>query len=189
MNIRGKKVLLRAIEEDDLVLLHKWANEPYICSMIGGWHFPSSKVDQRKWFESLNVNSTNQRFAIEAEVEGLIGTANLVNLNWKDKNAHHGMLLGDKDIRGKGYAVDTIMTIMRYSFDELGLNRLDGSIIEYNKASYGVYLEKCGWKMEGTAREWYFRNNQFYDKHLVGVTKKDYQELIDTNNYWETNKK
>jgi RimJ/RimL family protein N-acetyltransferase len=184
MNIKGKKVVLRAIETEDIELLHRWANDPYIGQMVGGWHFPSSKLDQKKWIESLNLNSLNQRFAIETKDEGLIGTANLVNINWKDKNAHHGMLLGDKEIRGKGYAVDTIMTIMRYSFEELGLNRLDGSIIEYNKASYGVYINKCGWKEEGVARQWYYRNNRHWDKLLVGILKSDYMQLIQETNYW-----
>lgn len=185
MNIKGKKVLLRAIEMEDLTLLHKWANDPYINSMIGGWHFPTNMIDQKKWFESLNVNSPNQRFSIVTDEEGLIGTANLININWKDKNAHHGMLLGDKDLRGKGYAVDTIMAIMRYSFEELGLNRLDGSIIDYNEASKGVYINKCGWKKEGVAREWYFRNDKFWDKLLVGITKADYNEFMLNNKYWD----
>ena len=81
------------------------------------------------------------------------------------------MLLGDKDMRGKGYAVDTIMTIMKYAFEELGLNRLDGSIIEYNEPSYGVYVKM--W-LEGrrVQREWYFRNNKFWDKRLLELPEK-----------------
>lgn len=185
MNIKGKKVLLRAIEQTDLELLHIWANDCSISEMIGGWHFPTNLQDQQKWFNALSVGSLNQRFAIETEDLGLIGTANLVDINWKDKNAHHGMLLGDKEIRGKGYALDTIMAIMRYSFEELGLNRLDGSVIDYNKPSYGVYVNKCGWKEEGRQRNWYFRKNRFWDKIIVGITKEDYFELIRKNNYWD----
>lgn len=185
MNIRGKKVLLRAIELEDLEQLHKWANDPDINNMIGGWHFPTNMNDQRKWFDSLSINSVHQRFAIETVEEGLIGTANLVDINWKDKNAHHGMLIGDKDIRGKGYAIDTIMTIMKYAFTELGLNRLDGSIIEYNNPSYGVYVKKCGWIEEGIQRKWYYRGNQFWDKIIVGITKNDYEELLDRTDYWD----
>jgi RimJ/RimL family protein N-acetyltransferase len=185
MNIKGKRVILRAIEREDLPLLHKWANDPYIASMIGGWHFPTNMKDQERWYETLNLNSLNQRFAIDVPELGLIGTANLVDINWKDKNAHHGMVLGDKDIRGKGYALDTIMTIMKYSFEELGLYRLDGSIIEYNQASYGVYIKKCGWKEEGIKKGWYFRGNKHWDKIIVGVTVDDYVQLIQENNYWE----
>ena len=187
MNIKGKKVTLKAVEEVDLELLHKWANNPEICYMLGGWHFPTSLDDQRKWLASFNVSSLNQRFAIDTPDLGLIGTANLVDINWKDRNAFHGMLLGDKEMRGKGYGVDTIMAIMRYAFEELGLMRMDGSMIEYNKASLGVYIKKCGWKQEGIQRKWYFRKNKFWDKIVVGITRADYLELIERTNYWEEN--
>lgn len=185
MNIKGKKVTLRAIERDDLPLLQNWANDPETCLLIGSWHFPTNMNDQNKWFETLNVNSLNQRFAIDSSEHGLIGTANLININWKDRNAMHGMLLGNKDTKGKGYAMDAIMATMRYSFEEMGLNRLDGSIIEYNRASYELYVRKCGWKQEGTQRGWYFRKNRFWDKYLMGITKSDYEELVAQNKYWD----
>jgi RimJ/RimL family protein N-acetyltransferase len=184
MSIKGKIVTLRAIEREDLSVLHKWANDPEINAMIGGWHFPSSINDQQKWFETLNLNSLNQRYAIEVADAGLIGTANLVDINWKDKNAHHGIAIGDRDARGKGYAVDTIMAIMRFAFEELGLNRLDTTIIEYNASSIGVYTKKCGWAIEGTQKKWYFRKNQYWDRHIVGITGEQYFDLINKNNYW-----
>jgi RimJ/RimL family protein N-acetyltransferase len=185
MNIYGKKIVLRAIEESDLPLLHKWANDPDIWYQLGGWHFPSSMDVQKKWFQSLHVDNLNQRFAIESPDQGLIGTANLVEIDWKNNHAFHGMMLGDKDIRGKGYGIDTIMTVMRYAFEELHLQRLDGSMIEYNVVSLNIYLTKCGWKEEGRARQWYFRKNRYWDKVLVGVTRDDYYSLMEKNKYWE----
>jgi len=184
MNIKGKKVLLRAIEEADLPQLQKWANDPEIVQLLAAWHFPISEKDHQKWYGSLSATSLDQRFAIETPDLGMIGTANLVNINWKDRNAFHGMMLGDKDIRGKGYGTDTIMAIMRYAFEELGLQRLDGSMIDHNAASLAVYIKKCGWKEEGRQRNWYFRQNRFWDKIIVGVTIADYKELITKNNYW-----
>jgi len=185
MNIKGKKVLLRAIEQADQELLHRWANDPAIWPMLASWHFPTSMKDQQQWFESLSAGSLHQRFAIEAPDLGLIGTANLVDINWKDRNAFHGMLLGDVDIRGKGYGTDTIMAVMRYAFEELGLERLDGSMIEYNEASLAVYVKKCGWKIEGRQRNYYFRNNRYWDKIVVGVTRGDYAELVAEHHYWD----
>lgn len=184
MNIHGKKVVLKAIEEADLELLNKWANDPEIQSMLGGWHFPTSMQDQRKWFNGFSASSTHQRFAIHSEEHGLIGTANLVDIDWRNRNAFHGMMLGDKDIRGKGYGLDTVMATMRYAFGELGLERLDGSMIEYNAASLKLYLEKCGWKEEGRQRNWYFRANRFWDRVMVGVTRHDYLELVEGSGYW-----
>ncbi|MES2779626.1 MAG: GNAT family protein [Bacteroidota bacterium] len=177
MNLIGTNVVLRAIEKEDLPLLQQWANDPEIQHMLGGWHFPTNMNDQEKWFNSLSCNSLHQRFAIVTKDLGLIGTANIVDIDWKNKNAFHGMMLGDKAIRGKGYGVDTVMTVMKFAFEELGLNRLDGSMIEYNTASLKMYIEKCGWKEEGRQRNWYFRNNRTWDRIVVGVTKEDYMEL------------
>ena len=174
MNIVGDKVTLRAIERRDLEILHKWSNDPEITKMLGGWHFPSSMPDQEVWFERLSFSSLNQRFAIETQDLGIIGTANLVDITWKDRNAFHGMLLGDKDIRRKGYGTDTIKTITRYAFEELGLMRLDGNMVSYNEPSIRVYTEKCGWKVEGTKKQFWFRNNQWWDQVIVGITREDY---------------
>jgi RimJ/RimL family protein N-acetyltransferase len=185
MNVQGKKVTLRAIEASDLDLLHRWSNDPEIWYQLGGWHFPSSRDSLESWFHGLKSDQLNQRFAVEAPDLGLIGTTNLVEIDWKNNHAFHGMMLGDKDIRGKGYGIDTIMTTMRYAFEELHLERLDGSMIEYNQISLNIYLGKCAWKEEGRQRNWYFRKNRYWDKILVGVTRQDYAALVESTHYWQ----
>jgi RimJ/RimL family protein N-acetyltransferase len=185
MNIEGKKIILRAIEENDLPLLHKWANDPKTQDIIGNIHFPSSFEYQKKWFSGLQNDSLNQRFAIEAEDTGLIGISSIMNIDWKNNHAWHGIVLGDVDIRGKGYGIDTVMATMRYAFDELHLERLDGSIIEYNKTSFSFYCDKLGWKVEGTRRNYYYRKGRYWDQIVVGITRKDYEELLQKTNYWD----
>jgi RimJ/RimL family protein N-acetyltransferase len=186
MRISGKTVTLRAIEEDDLPALHRWGNDPELWSLLGGWHFPTSLAQTRQWFEGLARDGLNQRFAIDAPEAGLVGTANLVDIDWKNSHAFHGMMIGDPAMRGKGVGVDVIMAIMRYAFDELHLQRLDGSMVAYNDTSVGVYCGKCGWREEGRQRDWYYRGGRFWDRILVGVTREDYYALIDTNGYWRT---
>jgi RimJ/RimL family protein N-acetyltransferase len=131
MNIVGKKVFLRAIEEDDLSTLHKWANLQEICYMLGGWHLHGSMVSVKKWFDSLQDDPLNQRFAVEAPDSGLIGTANLINIDWKNRHATHGLMLGDQKNRGKGDSIDIMMAVMRYAFDRLQLERLKSSIFHF----------------------------------------------------------
>lgn len=185
MNINGKLITLRAIEASDLNTLHSWANKKEISEQIHGWHFPSNMNDQMKWFDQLSLQSNDRRFGIENEKKELIGTANLIHINWKDRNAEHGMLIGEEQNRGKGYAQDTIMTVMRYAFEELNLNRLETTIIEYNKPSLTVYKNKCGWKEEGRMRKWYFRKNQYWDRVMVAILKDEYEYMLSQKNYWD----
>lgn len=185
MNIIGKQVCLRAIEKKDLPLLQRWANDPEVQNMLGGWHFPTSEQDQERWFTSLSCTSKDQRFAIEVPDIGLIGTANLVSIDWKNRNAFHGIMLGDANMRGKGHGIDALMALMRYAFDELGLDRLDTDIIEFNAASLKLHVDKCGWIVEGRKPQWYFRQGKKWDKIILGITKERYREIISLNRYWE----
>lgn len=188
MNILGKKITLRAIEEDDLSPLHKWANDPTTQDIIGNIHFPSSLNYQKTWLEKLQTDSLNQRLAIETPDLGIIGISSIMNIDWRNRHAWHGIVLGDKDIRGKGYGVDTVMTTMRYAFDEMNLERLDGSIIEYNTISHSMYCNKLGWKEEGKKKNYYFRKGKYWDQIIVGITKEDYYILIEKNKYWDDEK-
>ena len=184
MNIEGKTIILRAIEEDDLEILHRWANDPKTQDMIGNLHFPSSMDFHKMWFQNLKSDQLNQRFAIEAPDVGIIGISSIIQIDWRNNHAWHGIMLGDANIRGKGYGIDSVMATMRYAFDELHLERLDGSIIEYNTISFFFY-SKLGWKEEGRRRNYYFRRGRYWDQIVVGITKQDYYELIKHNKYWE----
>jgi len=175
MNIQGSLVFLRALEETDLPKLHQWANDQDIQQMVGGWHFPTSTRDQQAWLLAQNCKSSDQRFAIVTRDNLLAGMANLVEIDWKNRNAFHGILL-DEEFRGKGIATDAIWAIMRYSFEELGLQRLSGSFIESNDKSIALYTQKCGWKEEGRQRNFYFRHGRFWDKIITGITLDDYLE-------------
>jgi RimJ/RimL family protein N-acetyltransferase len=174
--IRGKQIILRAIEHSDLPVLHTWSNDPEIQENLGSWHFPASLKDIERWAGAFRNDTTDQRFMIETNEHGPIGLANLVDINWKDRNAFHGMLLASR-WRGLGFGFDTVMTVMRYAFEELGLERLDTSIIEYNEASYQLYVGKCGWIEEGRKKSAYFRRGRYWSKLMVGITREDYLEL------------
>jgi RimJ/RimL family protein N-acetyltransferase len=185
MNIKGKLVTLRAIELSDLPQLNEWANDTGLWDMLGGWHFPYSLQSTEDWINNIDNNDKNEQvFAIDGQGVGIIGTTNLVNIDWKNKNAFHGMLLGSKKTHGKGYAQDTVMSIMRYAFDELGLNRLDGDMIEYNKLSLNFYTKRCGWEVEGVKRDWFYRKGTFFDKVIVGITRERYNSFNESIGYW-----
>jgi RimJ/RimL family protein N-acetyltransferase len=185
MNIHGKKVVLRAPELRDAELLHKWANDPEIWKLLGGWHFPYGSASTEKWIASLgNNNLVNHVFSIETAEQGLIGTANLVNIDWKNKSAFHGMMLGNKEASGKGLGLDTVMAVMRYAFDELGLVRLDGDMVATNARSIEFYTKSCGWEIEGRKRSGFYREGKYVDRVIVGITQEGYFQLLKKNNYW-----
>lgn len=184
MNLKGKVVHLRAIEENDQELLLSMINDAQIEKMVGGYSFPTSLKQQMQWFNTVSNDSNNIRLIIETEKDGAIGFANIVNIDWKNRTAFHGIKIASREFLSKGIGTDTVMTIMRYAFEELNLNRLEGTILEYNKPSQGLYINKCGWVVEGKKRNSVFKNNQYNDEILVSILKEEYLKLIKENNYW-----
>ncbi len=185
MNIQGRIVTLRAIEERDLELLHKWANDPFVQDGIGEIHFPSSMDFHESWYRALKSDRLNQRLAVDVPDIGIVGMSSLVNIDWRNRHAWHGLILGEADNRGKGYGTDAVMATMRYAFEELNLERLDGAMIEYNELSVSTYCGKrLGWKEEGRRRNYFFRKGRYWDQVLVGVTRQDYLNLVNETGYW-----
>jgi RimJ/RimL family protein N-acetyltransferase len=174
MNILGEKIILRAIEEEDLVLLHKWGNDTNTQDIMGDINFPSSMDFHKRWFENLKNDNSNLRLAIEVNGVGLIGLSNLMKIDWRNKNAWYGILIGEKDNRGLGYGRDILRTSMLYAFNELNLNRLDTSIIEYNKVSLSLFCNVFGWKKVGIRKNYYYRKGKYWNQILVGITRKEY---------------
>ena len=185
MNIYGRKVVLRAMEKSDCPMIKEMFNDPEIEDLVVGWSFPLSEYAQEKWFESHYNDNNSFRFVIETKEDGAVGIATLLDIDWKNRRAEHGIKLCSKGTRTRGIGTDAVMAIMRYAFDELGLNRLDGSWFELNEASQRLY-KKCGWKEEGIRRQYVFKKGAYRDLYIVGVLAEDYYELIKKNNYWLT---
>lgn len=176
MNIIGKKIYLRAMEPEDMEMYREMANDPDTEKMVEGWSFPISKLEQRNWYEHVISDKSNLRFTIVLkESEEPAGMVNLVDIDWKNRSAFHGIKLSATGPKGKGIGTDAVMTIMQYAFEELQLNRLDGGWIEYNQPSLKLY-KKCGWSVEGCKKRGVFKRGQFYDIYFGGILVEDYYE-------------
>lgn len=103
----------------------------------------------------------------------------------ENRSAFHGIKIANKKFRSRGIGTDTVMAVMKYAFEELHLNRLDGSIIKYNEASRKLYCDKCGWVVEGVKRKSAFKMNEYHDELLVGILREEYLDLTNKTKYWE----
>lgn len=185
MDLYGKKVVLRAVEEEDLEMLRELTNSPDFEKMIVGWSFPVSKKDQAEWFMNCKNGLEKIQYTICTEQDGAVGLIGLKDIDWKNGVASGlGMRVAKKEIRTRGLATDAWMTLMKYAFTELRLNRINGSALAYNAASLRV-CEKVGFKIEGTQRQAVYKNGEFIDVILMGCLKSDYEMLIAENHYWD----
>ncbi|MBQ8830408.1 MAG: GNAT family N-acetyltransferase [Oscillospiraceae bacterium] len=168
----------------DMPMVCDMFNDPFMEKHVVGWAFPLSLEQQMAWFDSHMNDRTNHRFVIETPEDGAVGIATLTDLDWKNRTATHGIKLASDEKRAKGIGTDTVMAIMRYAFDELGLHRLNSSWFDSNAASKALYT-KCGWVEEGVKRSCVFKSGEWLDLTMVGILESDYRALVARNHYWD----
>ena len=186
MNIKGKFVTLRAIEMSDERLLRDMFNTPYIEKMVVGWAYPVSKMQQENYMNHhFNTSEgSTLRLMIEDMEHKTVGAIILSDIDQKNGNAEIGIKILDAENRSKGIGTDSIMALLRYCFDELRLNRVFTTFLDYNKPSQAVF-KKCGFQVEGCMRKHIYKNGSFHDVLFAGILRNEYYDLIVKNHYWK----
>src|SRR5664280_1119830 len=104
--------------------------------------------------DPLTRNSpTTRRFAVVSLESGeTIGLTGLWDLDWHNRSAMSGIKL-DVTSAPRGAGSDTVMLVNALASYEVGLHRLSSSILDFNAASYHLYVRKCGWRLEGIEKQ------------------------------------
>jgi [ribosomal protein S5]-alanine N-acetyltransferase len=92
-------------------------------------------------------------------------------------NAHVGYWIGE-EFAGHGYIPDGLVLVFKFAFEELGLHRLQISIIPRNKASRRV-AEKLDLRDEGVALRYLEINGVWEDHVRYAITSEDWYDKHD----------
>ncbi len=101
-----------------------------------------------------------------------IGSIGLSGLAGPNKRASLGYLLG-VEFWGKGYCTEAARAVMKFGFEQLGLNRISAEHFTRNPAS-GRVMQKLGMKHEGTLRQHVLRWDEFHDVEVYGILKSEW---------------
>lgn len=173
MWIETKRLVLRALEENDNQMLKDLINDPDTEYLLGGWSFPVSSREQDDWYSSLHNTQDTLRCIIEEQsTNQTIGTVMLTGIDYKNGTAEIHIKLSNHNSRGKGYGTETVNAIIEYAFNELRLNCIFAQINAINNASCHMF-EKCGFKKEGVLRERLYKRGQYIDMYMYSVLKSE----------------
>src|SRR4030042_834081 len=179
--LRGRRVILRPFGRDDLPVLARWINDPEVREYIGPF-LPKTEIAEEEWLHKQTDNASEVILAIETVEEGrLIGSMGLHHINWKDRVATTGALIGEKDCWGKGYGTDAKMLILSYAFLELNLRKICSTVLRYTDRSLRYSL-RCGYHAEGRQQEQMFKRGRYWDVVHLAIFREEWEPLWTTYN-------
>src|SRR5262249_1517838 len=157
----------------DLPRFVAWLNDPAVRDHLALFH-PMGLADEERWFESqAALEPVLRSFSIEARAADVnkdaadpewthIGAIGFHQVDWKNRTAEVGIVIGDKEWWGRGYGTDAVRALARWAIDELALNRIWLRVFEDNTRGIRAY-EKVGFKTEGRLRQDRFHGGRFLD--------------------------
>jgi RimJ/RimL family protein N-acetyltransferase len=97
----------------------------------------------------------------------------LHRINWRDRSATSGIVIGEKSAWGQGYGSEVMQVRTAWAFEELGLHRIESECFVENVGSARC-LAKAGYRQVGLARQKRWRQGAWHDCILWEILDEDY---------------
>ena len=105
----------------------------------------------------------------------MIGNSGFFNIDWRNRGAELGIVIGDKAYWNKGYGTEVMRLLLHHGFTTLNLHRIFLRVFEGNPRAIRAY-EKAGFVHEGRMRQAEFRDGKYLDVLLMSVLRPEWQE-------------
>ena len=167
--IAGRRVTLRPVEERDYPLIQAWQNDPDVW-----W-----RMDYERPFSLRDIAESEARsrregapFLIEAEGRP-IGRIGLNRFRDRDRICSLYLFIGERSAWGKGYAKESIATLLAYAFDRWDLYQVELWTLADNAPAIRVY-ERCGFSRDATLPARSYKDGAWIDRIVMSVRREDF---------------
>jgi RimJ/RimL family protein N-acetyltransferase len=175
----GKHLYLRPLEPDqDAGPLAKWASHEEMRQFFNV--YPMSMAMYKDRISQLYKDTSHILLGVACKEDpGLCGIVGLKAISQIHRSAEFYIKI-DQACQGRGYGTEATILMLRYAFVDLNLNRVQTQDVEVNVPGWKVD-EKVGFRLEGIAREAFFRSGDAYDVRVYSLLRQEYLEQVQKN--------
>lgn len=163
--MESKQVFLRTVETADAPLLLLWENDPEVMRVSN--RSKKYTLQEITTFistaQNVEENKQLRLMVCEFETERPIGTVDLYDINFSDKNAGIGVLIKDKNDRKKGFALAAIKNCIAIGVKKYQILNYFCVVQASNHASLRLF-EKLDFERVGVRKNWYQNNGEWEDE-------------------------
>ena len=177
--LETERFILRKISMDDTDDMFEYASNPYVTTFLT-W---SPHPDKAFTFEYIAYLQNRYKsgdfydFAVVCKDTGkMIGTCGFTRFFFQHDGAEIGYVL-NPEFHGKGIATEVVGRIIRYGFENLALERIEGKYMIENTASRRV-MEKNGMIFEGVRRKGMLIKGLYRDIGVCSIVREDFFKKV-----------
>jgi diamine N-acetyltransferase len=181
MDLKGKTILTERLQMVPLDLDHvdailEWANDPAVTGNSQFFREPSDRKRIARFILEHETAEDCAYFAAFVRDGEYVGNVFLIHVNRLHRHAQAGITL-KQAAWNRGYGKELMRALVRFGFDELGLNKVYLQVFTTNEKGLKLWT-RAGFAIEGVLRQHYFVNGAFHDMYSMSVLK---GEPVDQN--------
>ncbi|MFL5686643.1 MAG: GNAT family N-acetyltransferase [Chloroflexota bacterium] len=177
--LEGSRVVLRRHVPENLTAFRRWYSDPEIARLARYQEAPMRPDEIERFFAARVVGDDGLAMAIhELATDRLVGTCAFSQVDGDNGSALYHITIGEKDAWGLGYGTEATQLMLDHAFGTLGLHRIALFVFEFNERAIRAY-RRCGFVIEGRARESIFRDGRWWDEIAMSVLERDWRRLRD----------
>lgn len=179
--IETERLLLRPFEmEDAEPMFNNWASDSEVTKYLM-WPTHENLDDTKKVLQNwISEYEKKDKYiwCVELKETGeAIGSFGVGNLNEKARIVEMAYCIG-RSYWHQGITSEALKAIMKFFFEEVGVNRIEARHDPKNPHS-GSVMKKCGMKYEGTKVQGDWNNSGICDMCFYGLVKEQEREEED----------
>ncbi|MCG3110432.1 MAG: GNAT family N-acetyltransferase [Candidatus Manganitrophus sp. SB1] len=173
--LEGKRIYLREVRPSDVnERYYHWMNDPETTRFLESRFAPNAIENLRDYVAGKLGDRDNTFLAIVLKKKDRhIGNIKLGPIQWIHRIADIGLLIGEKECWGKGYATEAIQLVSDYAFNVLNLHKVTAGCYGSNGGSAQAFL-KAGFVVEGVRKDQFYSNGSYVEDILLGLIRPDW---------------
>ena len=171
----GRLILRQFVLNDAKYMYENWANDDEVTKYLMWKSHENIEISKNvlaDWIANYSKENFYQWAIVLKETNEPIGNIGVVGQKDEIKMVHIGYCIG-KRWWHKGITSEALKTVIKYFFEEIGVNRIE-SRHDPNNPNSGKVMVKCGMNYEGTMKQADWNNQGVCDGSMYGIIAKEY---------------
>jgi RimJ/RimL family protein N-acetyltransferase len=170
----GAGCYLSPCQPEDAIKWAEWFNDLAVTLPLGDEAYVPAGLDRMREDVADTIRQREHVFSIvELQADRLIGRGLLFNVDLVNRSAMLGVVIGEKELWGRGYGQDATRLLLEYAFGLLNLNSIMLGAFSFNERAIQAY-RRVGFKEIGRRRQARIIAGRAYDVILMDILAEEF---------------
>lgn len=167
------RFIVREIVKDDLPIIYNYLSDNEIAFLTDF----NRNINYEDFVNKYNLYFSNNcldlkifTIVLDSKVVGKME----IGYDLENKTGTFEIMVGDKQLWGKGIAIKALQVLFSYGFNNLGLNRMSCEVFSFNKRSLKL-MKKMNMHVDGLMRDGMYVHDKFVDVYIFSMLRREYE--------------